>query len=70
MCVRIGVIVGVSNKRSNRNEDDAVSANSKAVAAVCAPTDYGQECTESIKPAAKSKTASPKEFIQAAMKAI
>ncbi|KAH9684155.1 Pectinesterase [Citrus sinensis] len=68
--VCIGIIVGASSKRSNKNESNAVSANSKAVAAVCASTDYRQQCIERVKPAAKSKTATLKEFIQAATKAI
>lgn len=66
----IGIIVGASSKRSNKNESNAVSANSKAVAAVCASTDYRQQCIERVKPAAKSKTATLKKFIQAAIKAI
>lgn len=68
--VCIGIIVGASSKRSNKNESNAVSANSKAVAAVCASTDYRQQCIERVKPAAKSKTATLKKFIQAAIKAI
>lgn len=66
--VCIGVIVGISQQHRNNKEDDTISTNSKAVAAICAPTDHKQACIDSVRPASKNESASPKEFIQAAIR--
>lgn len=62
--VLVGTIVGVTHKTQNNDE---LSTSSKAVAAICGPTDYKEACVKSLGPLANDKNATPKELIQAAI---
>ncbi|PON64845.1 Pectinesterase inhibitor domain containing protein [Parasponia andersonii] len=68
--VVIALIAGVSHKSGSGSPSDGkeeLSTSSKAVAAICRPTDYKQACVESLGAAADNATASPKDLIQAAI---
>ncbi|KAK3011953.1 hypothetical protein RJ639_012535 [Escallonia herrerae] len=66
--VAIGLIAGISHKKSSNNEDDDVlSSTSKAVASVCSPTDYKRACVDSLSSVANNKSATPKDFFKAAL---
>lgn len=65
----VGVVVGcvavVSHNRSKGK--DKLSTSSKAVAAICDPTDYKEACINSLAAVAKNQSATPKDLIQAAI---
>ncbi|XP_031285763.1 pectinesterase-like [Pistacia vera] len=65
--VCVGLIVGVSRKNSNDDGYPKLSTSSKAMAAVCGPTDFKEACFNSVNSAANNKSATPKDFIQAAI---
>lgn len=69
----VGVCVGViAGGLSGNGSDDIdgyhnLSTSSKAIAAVCGPTDFKEACFNSVNSAANNKSATPKDFIQAAI---
>lgn len=65
--VCVGVIVGLSGKNSDEDGYRDLSTSSKAMAAVCGPTDFKEACFNSVNSAANNKSAAPKDFIQAAI---
>lgn len=69
--VVVALIAGVSHKGSHGDGHtegkDELSTTSKAVAAICRPTDFKQACVESLGSAADNKTVSPKDLIEAAI---
>ncbi|GAV78530.1 Pectinesterase domain-containing protein/PMEI domain-containing protein [Cephalotus follicularis] len=67
--VCIGVIVGVSRKNSSDNDDAVLSTTSKAVSAICSPTDFKQACVDSLGSLANNGSATPKDFLEVAIKA-
>ncbi|KAH7513585.1 hypothetical protein ACOSP7_007823 [Xanthoceras sorbifolium] len=67
--VCIGLIAGVSNKGSSKDSNTGISTTSKSVAAICAPTDYKEACVKSLTLVANNQSATPKDFIQAAIQA-
>ncbi|KAM0962419.1 hypothetical protein ACFX13_021968 [Malus domestica] len=62
--VVIGLVAVVCTKKSNK---DQLSTSSKAVAAICDPTDYKEACIDSLGSVAKNDSATPKDLIQAAI---
>lgn len=67
--VLIGVVVGLVVNRHGSKGSDKVSSSAKAVAAICAPTEFKDICTKSLGPVAHNVTATPKDFVQAAINA-
>ncbi|EXB75639.1 Putative pectinesterase/pectinesterase inhibitor 28 [Morus notabilis] len=69
--VVIALIAGLNHNSNGGNsassEKDELSTSSKAVAAICRPTDYKQACIDSLGGLAKNDTASPKDLIKAAI---
>ncbi|KAF5941428.1 hypothetical protein HYC85_019070 [Camellia sinensis] len=69
----IGVIVaGVNNKSfsdggSDGNSSDDLSISSKSVASICSYTDYKQTCVSSLDTMANNQSATPQDFLQAAI---
>ncbi|XP_061991664.1 pectinesterase-like [Rosa rugosa] len=61
----VGCVAVVSHNRSKGK--DRLSTSSKAVTAMCEPTDYKDECIDSLADAAKNQSATPKELIRAAI---
>ncbi|KAI4335081.1 hypothetical protein L6164_013762 [Bauhinia variegata] len=64
--VVIGVIAGVARSGSS-NIEEHVSTTSKYIASICNTTDYKQQCVESIGSVASNNSATPKDYIQAAI---
>ncbi|KAM6544898.1 hypothetical protein CsatB_025634 [Cannabis sativa] len=69
--VVVALIAGVTHKgggaSGDGNGDDDLSFSSKAVAAICRPTDYKKLCVESLGEAANNETASPKDLFKAVL---
>lgn len=66
----VGAVIGVIvTKRNNSNDNDELSNSSKAVAAICGPTDYKQACIHSLGAIATNESATPKQLIEAALSA-
>ncbi|KAI8002337.1 putative pectinesterase/pectinesterase inhibitor 13 [Camellia lanceoleosa] len=69
----IGVIVvGVNNKSfsdsgSGGKSSDDLSTSSKSVASICSYTDYKQTCVSSLDMMANNQSATPQDFLQAAI---
>ncbi|XP_004298254.1 PREDICTED: pectinesterase-like [Fragaria vesca subsp. vesca] len=64
----IGAVVGCVVVVSTRNKGkDKLSSSSKAVIAMCEPTDYKEACVDSLAGAAKNQSASPKDLIRSAV---
>ncbi|XP_062105067.1 pectinesterase-like [Humulus lupulus] len=70
----VGVVVALIAGATHRggsgaggNGDDELSTSSKAVAAICRPTDFKKACVESLGGAANNATATPKDLIEAAI---
>lgn len=74
----VAMVIGVSVSVSKKNGDDvdsstaqaggapSISASTKAVKAICAPTDYKETCENSL---AKTNSTNPKDLIKAAFDA-
>ncbi|KAK4483295.1 hypothetical protein RD792_010480 [Penstemon davidsonii] len=69
----IGTVVSVTKKdgnssapASNNNNGGSISASTKAVKAICAPTDYKETCEGSL---SNANTTDPKELIKVAFEA-
>ncbi|KAK2646451.1 hypothetical protein Ddye_021646 [Dipteronia dyeriana] len=67
VAVCVGLIAGFSNKGGSKDGNAGISTTSKAVAAICAPTDYKEACVKSLSAVSNNQTANPKDFIQAAI---
>ncbi|KAI4338593.1 hypothetical protein MLD38_023631 [Melastoma candidum] len=67
--VCIGVIVGVTRKDGSGGSGDQISSTSKSVLAICEPTSYQQACVNSLSTVANNASATPKDFIMAAIQA-
>ncbi|KAI4303061.1 hypothetical protein MLD38_038738 [Melastoma candidum] len=67
--VCIGVIVGVTRKDGGGGSGDQISSTSKSVSAICEPTSYQQACVNSLSAVANNASATPKDFIMAAIQA-
>lgn len=66
----VGAVIGVVvRKRSSSDNDDEFSTSSKAVASICGPTDYKRACVNSLGSIATNESATPKQFIEAALSA-
>ncbi|KAK1387390.1 Pectinesterase [Heracleum sosnowskyi] len=68
----VGAVIGligtdVVQKKSSSDEKDPLATSSKPVVSVCTPTDYKEACVNSMSSLANNQSASPKEFIQAAI---
>ncbi|KAF4350514.1 hypothetical protein F8388_014975 [Cannabis sativa] len=67
----VGVVPALPTKvggaSGDGNGDDDLSFSSKAVAAICRPTDYKKLCVESLGEAANNETASPKDLFKAVL---
>lgn len=59
----------VRHKTSTEGDkkDNPLATTSKAVATICSPTDYKQACVDSLSPVANNQSATPKDYIQAAI---
>ncbi|CAK9160877.1 unnamed protein product [Ilex paraguariensis] len=66
--VVIGLIAGVVHHNSSNDDDsDVLSTTSKAVASICSQTDYKRACVNSLDAVANNQSATPKDFIEAAI---
>ncbi|XP_074294594.1 putative pectinesterase/pectinesterase inhibitor 21 [Silene latifolia] len=63
------VTVRGANKNAHHVPNNPLSTTSKAIQAICNPTDYKEACVRSLTPIAYNKTASPKDYIQGAINA-
>ncbi|XP_043708708.1 probable pectinesterase/pectinesterase inhibitor 21 [Telopea speciosissima] len=68
----VGVAVGVNNYSSSPNETPAaptteISSSMKSIKAICEPTDFKENCVESLSSAA-GNTTDPKELVKVAFK--
>uniref|UniRef100_A0A7N0ULF6 Pectinesterase n=1 Tax=Kalanchoe fedtschenkoi TaxID=63787 RepID=A0A7N0ULF6_KALFE len=68
----IGVIVGVNKTGSGSSsgsgsEDVDLSTAGKAVATLCSPTDYKKSCVDTLSSVANNQSATPADFLQAAI---
>lgn len=66
VAIAIGVIVGA--KKSDDDDSAALSSTSKAVASVCSQTDHKKTCVESLSSLASNQSATPKDFLEVAIK--
>lgn len=60
-----GIVAGVAYSGSGKKKD--VSTTSKSVEAICNPTDYKEQCVESLSSLAENGSATPQDYIQAAI---
>jgi pectinesterase len=67
--VVIGVVAVVHRSNSSDNDQHNMSASMKAVTTICAPTSYKDACVRSLESVAKNETATPKDYIIAAIQA-
>ncbi|KAJ7980475.1 Pectinesterase [Quillaja saponaria] len=67
--VVIGLIIGGVGHKSSSDNEKELSKSSKAVAAICNQTDYKQACVHSLAKVASNQSATPKDFMQAAIQA-
>jgi len=69
VAVVIGVVVAVqkSSSSGDSNKGNALSTTSKSVSAICSPTDHQQACVDSLSALANNQSATPKDFLQAAL---
>lgn len=67
----VGVIAVVSHTNTSVKDEDAaaLSTSSKGVASVCSQTDNKKICVESLSSVANNQSATPKDFLQAAIRA-
>lgn len=66
--VFIGLIAGITRSGgSSSSSNNNLSTSAKAIAAICAPTDYKEACTNSLSSVANNATATPKDLIQLAI---
>ncbi|KAL9683993.1 hypothetical protein QQ045_021424 [Rhodiola kirilowii] len=69
----IGVIVGVnktgSSGSSASSQDVDLSTSGKAVATLCTPTDYKKTCVDTLSAVANNQSATPMDFLKAAIDA-
>ncbi|XP_074340961.1 pectinesterase-like [Apium graveolens] len=68
----VGAVIGligsdVVHKKSSGDGKDPLATTTKPVASVCSPTDYKEACVNTMSALANNQSASPKEFIQAAI---
>ncbi|CAM8932836.1 unnamed protein product [Rhodiola kirilowii] len=67
----IGVIVGVnktgSSGSSASSQDVDLSTSGKAVATLCTPTDYKKTCVDTLSAVANNQSATPMDFLKAAI---
>jgi len=67
--VVIGVVAVVHRSNASDNDQHNMSASMKAVTTICAPTSYKDACVRSLESVAKNETATPKDYIMAAIQA-
>ncbi|XP_021752243.1 pectinesterase-like [Chenopodium quinoa] len=70
----VGVAVGLvyfvrRTHYANEHKPDPLSSTSKAVQAICSPTDYKEACVQSLASVAKNQSASLQDYIHAAIMA-
>ncbi|KDP28007.1 hypothetical protein JCGZ_19087 [Jatropha curcas] len=69
--VCIGLLAGVNNggfdEEADEDDEKALSTTSKTVAAICKQTDYKHRCVVSICSTARNKSATPLDFVKAAI---
>ncbi|KAE9464491.1 hypothetical protein C3L33_03560, partial [Rhododendron williamsianum] len=68
----VAVVIGVvavqkSSSSGDSNKGDVLSTTSKSVSAICSPTDHQQACVDSLSAVANNQSATPKDFLQAAL---
>ncbi|XP_047317297.1 pectinesterase-like [Impatiens glandulifera] len=66
VAVAIGVVV-VSVSKSSSSDDDNLSTTSKSVSTICTQTDHKQLCVASLGSVASNETATPIDFLLAAI---
>ncbi|KAL9237577.1 hypothetical protein vseg_012107 [Gypsophila vaccaria] len=73
LLVGVGAILVVSVRNANKSDrqvsQNPLSSSSKAVQAVCGPTDYKEACAQSLNSLANNQSATPKDYIQVAINA-
>ncbi|KAK4482136.1 hypothetical protein RD792_009277 [Penstemon davidsonii] len=65
----IGVVAVVRSSNGNNEHKQQPSTTVKAIESFCAPTDYKDACTQCLSTVAKNETATPKDYIMAALQA-
>ncbi|XP_022851456.1 pectinesterase-like [Olea europaea var. sylvestris] len=65
--VVIGMVAVVHRSDSPDNDKHNMSASMKAVTTICAPTTYKDACVRSLESVANNETATPKDYIMAAI---
>uniref|UniRef100_A0A5B7BQY1 Pectinesterase n=1 Tax=Davidia involucrata TaxID=16924 RepID=A0A5B7BQY1_DAVIN len=65
----VGVVLGVVAVVHNKGSSASVTSSMKSVTTICAPTDHKEACMNSLSSVAKNESATPKDFIMAAIKA-
>ncbi|XP_075520399.1 pectinesterase 4-like [Primulina tabacum] len=67
----IGVVAVVRSSENSANDESgkSPSASMKAIDSICAPTSYKDACTRTLGPVARNETATPKDYIMAAIQA-
>jgi pectinesterase len=66
--VVIGIVAGI-HRNGTSASGSTMSNSMKAVSSICAPTDYKEACMSSLGSVAQNASATPKDFIQAAVQA-
>uniref|UniRef100_A0A7N0UUK2 Pectinesterase n=1 Tax=Kalanchoe fedtschenkoi TaxID=63787 RepID=A0A7N0UUK2_KALFE len=70
VAVVIGLVAGVHRQATAETEQARrISSAMKAVTSFCAPTQYKEECKATLGPVARNASASPNDFIKAAIEA-
>ncbi|KAL2486673.1 Pectinesterase 4 [Abeliophyllum distichum] len=67
--VVIGVVAVVHRNDSSDNDQHNMSSSMKAVTTICAPTSYKDACVRSLESVANNQTATPKDYVMAAIQA-
>ncbi|KAL2470209.1 putative pectinesterase/pectinesterase inhibitor 28 [Abeliophyllum distichum] len=67
----VGLIIGVNRHHSSTDEDgQALSTTTKSVASICSQTDYKRACVDSMSSVANNASATPNDFLQAAINVV
>ncbi|KAK3026928.1 hypothetical protein RJ639_040334 [Escallonia herrerae] len=65
--VVFGVVAAVRSRGGSDNKNDSVSSSMKSVTAICQPTEFRDACIKSLGPIAKNASATPKDYMLAAI---
>ncbi|KAL6960305.1 pectinesterase [Sarracenia purpurea var. burkii] len=66
----IGLIVGINNHKASSTSSsggDPLATTSKSVATICSQTDYKEACVNSLSSVANNQSATPEDYVRAAI---